>query len=90
VALRQGETLTTLLSGAFYAAMTALIGAGLVASWSRGAWIGFAAAVAVMILFASRSPVKTALLVAGIAVVGLVLWSSGLFRCAGRAYERFC
>jgi O-antigen ligase len=33
-------------------AFTGLLAAGLVASWSRGAWIGFGAALAVMILFA--------------------------------------
>ena len=77
-ALWQDQTQIILLSTVFYSAMAAVIGAGLVASWSRGAWIGFAAALAGMILFAFRSPVK-ALALAAIAILGVfVLGSSGL------------
>ncbi len=76
--LRQEQTHIALLSTAFYGLMTAVIGAGLLASWSRGAWIGFAAALAGMILFVSRSSVK-ALALAAIAILGMfVLANSGL------------
>lgn len=52
-----------------YAAATGVIALGLLASWSRGAWIGAAAGVIVVLLFFSR---RSALWVAGIASAVLI------------------
>lgn len=52
-----------------YAAATGVIALGLLASWSRGAWIGAAAGVVVVLLFFSR---RSALWVAGIALAVLI------------------
>jgi putative inorganic carbon (hco3(-)) transporter len=50
----------------FYAVATAVLALGILASWSRGAWLGAAIAVAIVVFMRSR---KTALL----GVIGLVL-----------------
>ncbi len=42
------------LWGVFYAAATLLIGAGVLASWSRGAWLGAAAGVLIVLVVRSR------------------------------------
>jgi putative inorganic carbon (HCO3(-)) transporter len=60
-----------------YAVLTALLGAALLASWSRGAWMGVAAAGVVMALFLPRR-LRTGLLVVGVLVALVVgLWASG-------------
>ncbi len=66
------------LVASFYATMTVLIGAGLVASWSRGAWMGFAGSALAMLAFAPRSLARG--LALAVAAVGLILtmWGSGL------------
>lgn len=76
--LRQEQTQIALFSAAFYGVMTGVIGAGLLASWSRGAWIGFAAALMGMILFAFRSPVRALTFAVVAALLALALGSSGL------------
>lgn len=43
-----------LIGAALYAGGAAIIGIGLLISWSRGAWIGFGAAVLVLVLFGPR------------------------------------
>jgi putative inorganic carbon (HCO3(-)) transporter len=43
-----------LIGAALYAGGAAIIGIGLLISWSRGAWIGFGAAVIVLVLFGPR------------------------------------
>lgn len=64
------------------AVLCALLGAGLVASWSRGAWLGFAAA-AVVVLFAwPRRAWVGALLVIGGAVLGIAALEAGLVPAA--------
>jgi len=55
-----------------------LILGGLVASWGRGAWLGFAAALAVMVMFAPRRrAIGAGLLLGGAALLGAV-WAAGL------------
>jgi len=66
------------LSAIFYLAMTALLAVGLLVSWSRGAWMGFAGAAVVMVLFVPRSLVRGFILVVFIGVAGLLAWNSGL------------
>jgi O-antigen ligase len=56
---------------AYYSAATALIGAGLLASWSRGAWLGAAAAILAVLVLRSR----VAALLSG---VGMLLVLGGL------------
>jgi O-antigen ligase len=54
-------------------AASGVLGVGLLVSWSRGAWLGFAAAFATMLLFAPR---RRWLGVALVAVVVVGLWLS--------------
>lgn len=49
-----GSRLAAGLWAAFYAGATAIIAAGLLASWSRGAWLGAAAGVLVVLVMRSR------------------------------------
>ncbi len=56
---------------------SALMGGALVASWSRGAWIGFAAALAVMALALPRKARWGLALAAGLAVLFLALYTAG-------------
>ncbi len=58
-----------------------IIGAGLLASWSRGAWLGFAAAAFVMVLFAPRR------LIVGIGLVAIIGLVGGASILAGLAPE---
>ncbi|MBN1954105.1 MAG: O-antigen ligase family protein [Anaerolineae bacterium] len=56
----------------------ALLAAALAASWSRGAWIGFAAAAATMALALPRRTHRGLLLLALLALVALLLYAAGL------------
>ena len=59
-------------------AVAMLLAGGLIASWSRGAWLGAVAAIAIMIVFAPRRRwIGLAIAVAAISVGGLAL-ASGL------------
>lgn len=61
-----------------YSGAGLLILGGLLASWGRGAWLGFAAALAVMAVFAPRRrAVGAGLLLGGAVLVGAV-WAAGL------------
>ncbi|MBN1966242.1 MAG: O-antigen ligase family protein [Anaerolineae bacterium] len=62
----------------FYLAAFGLIAAGLVASWSRGAWMGFAGSAVVMLLFVPRSLLKGLAVAAVIVVLGLAAWAGDL------------
>ena len=53
----------------FYTAATVLIAAGLIASWSRGAWLGGAVGVAIVLVLRSR----TAAVVTGLAVLTVLV-----------------
>jgi putative inorganic carbon (HCO3(-)) transporter len=61
----------------FFLLMTLLLGAGLIASWSRGAWMGFGAGLLAMIFFLPRSIFQGGLLVLGLLLAGLLVWNSG-------------
>jgi O-antigen ligase len=58
----------TTLWAVFYTAATVLIGAGLLASWSRGAWLGAAAGATAVLVLRSR----LAALVSGVALLLLL------------------
>lgn len=61
----------------FYAAASGLIIAGVFASWSRGAWLGFAVSSLVMLIALPRRTWIGLALGALIAAGGLGLWASG-------------
>lgn len=61
----------------FYAAASVLLAGGLLASWSRGAWMGVAGAGLVMFFFLFRSALRSTVLVIGIAVIVVLAWSQG-------------
>lgn len=63
---------------AFYAAAAAIFGVGLVISWSRGAWVGFGAAMLAILLFAPRRRLIGIALVALLLVGGIGASSVGL------------
>ncbi len=69
-----------------YGALTALPAAALLASWSRGAWMGVIAAAAVMALFLPRRWLHGLLLIGLLATLALLLWASG--RLPGAVVER--
>lgn len=60
------------LWGGFYTAATLLIGAGLLASWSRGAWLGAVAGVLIVLVLRSRQAAVMSAL-AALALVSLLL-----------------
>lgn len=62
---------------------TAALSTALIMSWSRGAWLGFAAALAVMVLFLPRQRPWLGLGLVGLALVTLVgAWQFGLMPAA--------
>lgn len=63
---------------AVYAACALLIAAGLVAAWGRGAWLGFAAALGVMVVFAPRRRLAGVGLAIAVLALGVILWVGGL------------
>lgn len=68
----------SLVAATFYAACSLLLFAALIASWGRGAWLGFGAAAAVMAFFAPVQRWQSfALLAVGIVIV-LLVWLGGL------------
>ena len=60
-----------------YAACSGLLLGGLVASWGRGAWLGFGAAGVVMVFFAPRRRRRGAALLAVGAVLTAMMWTAG-------------
>lgn len=69
--MRQDRRPFSLLRIVFYAGLCSLIGAGLIASWSRGAWLGAAAAGLAILALAS---VSGRLALAAGAVAVLLAW----------------
>jgi O-antigen ligase len=82
---RQGWSVLLTRHGAaalITAGATALLVGGLLSSWSRGAWLGFAAGAAVMLFFWPRRRWQGILLAAGsVAALG-VAWQLGLIPAA--------
>lgn len=77
-ALRSTHWLTTLITALFYLAASGLIGGALLASWSRGAWMGFAGAAVVMLFFIPKSLFKSIVLVLGLVTIVGLAWFQGL------------
>jgi O-antigen ligase len=67
ISLMAKRNIATLLWACFYAATTLCIGAGLVTSWSRGAWIGAVGGIIVVLAFFNR---RTATLL-GVGILAL-------------------
>ncbi|MCE2490618.1 MAG: O-antigen ligase family protein [Anaerolineae bacterium] len=61
-----------------WAVPTALLLAGLFASWSRGAWLAFLCAMLVTLLALPRRLIHGLLLAGGVLVLTVVLWSTGV------------
>jgi O-antigen ligase len=74
---RTRRAVSLLIAGG-YGGMAALILAGLLVSWSRGAWIGFAAALLTLLWLAPSSFKRGALAVAGAGGLFGLLWLAGL------------
>lgn len=55
-----------------------LISAGVIASWSRGAWLGFGASLAVVAVMVPRRWMVSVAFAVMIAVGGSVIWAAGL------------
>ncbi len=70
-------SVTELLITLFYAGAAALISLGVAISWSRGAWLGFAAALVVIAFALPRRTRSSLVLVAVLAASAAVLWLSG-------------
>lgn len=69
----------------WYSGCALLLLAGLIASWGRGAWLGFGVALITMVFFAPRRRWQGALLIAALAVGALGMWSSGMLPAAVQA-----
>lgn len=68
---------TAALIASVYGVCSALLLAGLVASWGRGAWLGFGAASAVMVFFAPPRRWYAAALL-GLGLTGMIVaWTAG-------------
>ncbi len=67
-----------LLAGALYAGVAGLVLAALIASWSRGAWMGMAGALAVTVFFLPRTLVQRVALVVVVLAFAGVAWLQGL------------
>jgi putative inorganic carbon (HCO3(-)) transporter len=74
---RYPEWLVPLLVAGFYAGCALILLAGLIASWGRGAWLGFGMASVVLVLFAPRRRWIGVLLLAGGGMSLALLWVAG-------------
>ena len=69
---------TNLFALAAYTFATILLAAALVASWSRGAWLGFAVSTLIMVITMPRRLAQGLIFALGLSVVLGALWSTGL------------
>jgi putative inorganic carbon (HCO3(-)) transporter len=74
---RYPEWLSPGLTAGFYAGCALILLAGLIASWGRGAWLGFGMAAVVLVFFAPRHRRIGVLLVAGGGMSVALLWIGG-------------
>ena len=75
---RQRRSASALAAMAGHAVLSALLVAGLLASWSRGAWLAFAAAVFLMLLALPRRLLHGLLLTGTAMLLVALVWSTGL------------
>ena len=75
---RRRTALSRIVRLAVSSGAAAMIAAALLASWSRGAWLGLLVALGVMTFAAPRRLVHGILLALALAAVLLALWSAGL------------
>ena len=66
-----------ILTCGFYALATALMSIAVIASWSRGAWLGFGVALLVLIVAFPRKLWQGMALLGVVMIVGGILWASG-------------
>lgn len=74
----RAKLLSALFWAGLYGGSSLLILGGLLASWSRGAWLGFAGAIVVMLVLLPRAPWKGMLIALGLGFAGIVVWNSGV------------
>lgn len=67
-----------LLSFVLYLLAFVILGAALIMSWSRGAWLGSLAALAVMVVFAPRRRLIGLMLLLTVIALGGLAWGAGL------------
>ena len=75
---RQRRNTGALAVSGSYAVLSALLVAGLLASWSRGAWLAFVAAALVMLLALPRRLLHGLLLTGTALLLVALVWSAGL------------
>ena len=75
---RQCRNTGALAVSGSYAVLSALLVAGLLASWSRGAWLAFVAATFVMLLALPRRLLRGLLLTGTALLLVALIWSAGL------------
>ncbi len=69
----------------WYGGCVLLLLAGLIASWGRGAWLGFGVALITMVFFAPRRRWLGVVLIAALTAGALGMWSSGMLPPAVQA-----
>jgi O-antigen ligase len=74
---RDSEWIVPGLLALVYASLGLLLLAGLIASWGRGAWLGFGAAITVMVCFSPRRRWQGLLLMAALGAFVALLWLAG-------------
>ncbi|MFQ3568065.1 MAG: O-antigen ligase family protein [Aggregatilineales bacterium] len=61
----------------FHSVAAGLMAVALVMSWSRGAWLGFAAAIGIVIFALPQRPARSLLLLASLVIITITTWTSG-------------
>lgn len=74
---RRARTLGALVQAGLLSAVTAALGAGILVSWSRGAWFGLAAALIAVIALRTRRTLVWTLAAAGVLLAVLFFAGSG-------------
>ncbi|GAB4416172.1 MAG: O-antigen ligase family protein [Anaerolineae bacterium] len=69
----------------WYGGCALLLLAGLIASWGRGAWLGFGVALITMVFFAPQRRWHGMMLLSALAVLVLIAWGSGALPVAVQA-----
>lgn len=61
----------------FYTVAAGLMATALIMSWSRGAWLGFVAAIGIVIFALPRRPARSVLLLGSLIIIIVTAWISG-------------
>jgi O-antigen ligase len=66
----------------FYSVCSVILLVGVVASWSRGAWLGLIGALSVVVVFLPRDRLRGLVLLVSVAGLSILLWVGGLIPSA--------